>query len=140
MAINQPISEDLFTDRPSLIGSECSNCGEIYFPIRQACANCSGTDLRTKDLGHKGIMWSWTIQHFMPKPPYNSDETSETFSPYGIGLVEMDCGIKVKSRLDIDDLSSLEIGQKMTLSIIPFRTDENGRVFETFAFRPEGGK
>ncbi|WP_415810501.1 Zn-ribbon domain-containing OB-fold protein [Litorimonas haliclonae] len=131
------ISPDLFTDQPSLIGSRCSNCGEIYFPIRSSCSQCSSENLERKNLGKQGVLWSWTIQHYMPKPPYNSGETKDTFTPYGIGLVEMPSGVKVKARLNVNQSKALNIGDTYVLALKPFRTDENGNPILTFVFERE---
>ena len=94
-------------DRPHLIGSRCADCGEIYFPSAASCTRCRSTQLEPHDLGSSGVLWSWTIQGFLPKPPYNSGETADTFQPYGVGYVEMACGIKVESRLTVADPAAL---------------------------------
>ncbi len=92
--------------------------------------------MQTIDLGSNGVLWSWTIQHFQPKPPYNSGEPSEIFKPFGIGLVELSCGIKIKTRLQSEDLISFCIGDKMSLVITSFRKNEDGHL-STFAFEKE---
>ncbi len=71
----------------------------------------------------------------MPKSPYNSDETEETFRPYGVGYVEMPGGVRVESRLMENRAEELEIGMPMELVILPFRKDEEGNELMTFAFR-----
>jgi uncharacterized OB-fold protein len=124
--------------RPSLIGSRCADCGEVYFPSAASCTRCLGTRLEPHDLGSSGVLWSWTIQGFLPKPPYNSGETAETFQPYGVGYVEMACGIKVESRLTLADPASLRIGLPMALTIVPYRVAEDGKRVSTFAFEPSG--
>ena len=62
------------------------------------------------DLGNEGTLWTWTIQSFMPKTPYHTDETPETFTPYGVGYVELACGLKVESRLRENTPEQLTIG------------------------------
>lgn len=124
--------------RPSLIGSRCADCGEVYFPSAASCTRCLGTRLESYGLGSTGVLWSWTIQGFLPKPPYNSGETAESFQPYGVGYVEMACGIKVESRLTLADPASLRIGMPMALTIVPYRVGEDGKRVSTFAFEPSG--
>ncbi len=123
-------------DRPSLIGSRCADCGEVYFPSAASCTRCLGTRLEFCGLGSTGVLWSWTIQGFLPKPPYNSGETADSFRPYGVGYVEMACGIKVESRLTVADPASLRIGMPMALTIVPYRLAEDGKPVSTFAFEP----
>ncbi|WP_372525177.1 Zn-ribbon domain-containing OB-fold protein [Piscinibacter sp.] len=124
--------------RPSLIGSRCADCGEVYFPSAASCTRCLGTRLESYGLGSTGVLWSWTIQGFLPKPPYNSGETAESFQPYGVGYVEMACGIKVESRLTLADPALLRIGMPMALTIVPYRVAEDGKRVSTFAFEPSG--
>ena len=122
--------------RPSLIGSRCADCGEVYFPSAASCTRCLGTRLAPHSLGSAGVLWSWTVQGFLPKPPYNSGETADSFRPYGVGYVEMASGIKVESRLTLADPASLRIGMPMALTIVPYGLSENGEQVTTFAFEP----
>ena len=84
-------------------------------------------------------MWTWTIQTFMPKQPYRSDETPETFRPYGVGYVEMPGGVRVEARLQANSSDQLQIGMPMQLDIIPFRTDKNGDQKMIFSFSAAQG-
>lgn len=122
--------------RPSLIGSRCADCGEVYFPSAENCTRCLGTRLEPHDLGSSGVLWSWTIQGFCPKPPYDSGETAESFRPYGVGYVEMPSGIKVEARLTSADPALLRIGMPMALTLVPYKLRENGERVSTFAFEP----
>lgn len=123
---------ELFSQEEGLIGSQCDNCGEQFFPSAKACANCSSEKMSPAILGKSGTLWSWTLQNFMPKPPYNSDETKDTFIPYGVGLVEMPNGIKIKSRLRVGS-TGFSIGQSMNFAIVPFRK-QNGKTISIFEF------
>ena len=122
-------------DTPHLVGSRCDECGEVYFPATDSCTRCTATRMRLHDLGHRGTLWSWTIQGFLPKAPYNGGETAATFQPYGVGYVELDSGIKVESRLTVADEAQLQIGMPLELTLIPYRRTDDGEV-HTFAFRP----
>jgi uncharacterized OB-fold protein len=127
---------DVSGDRPRLLGSRCAKCGESYFPGARSCTRCLSTDMQACDLGSAGTLWSWTIQGFLPKPPYNSGETPESFKPYGVGYVEMACGLKVESRLAVADSAALHIGMPMVLTLVPYRLDDTGQAVSTFAFEP----
>lgn len=123
-------------DEPHLLGSRCDDCGEVYFPVATSCTRCTSTRMSRVDLGSSGTLWSWTIQGFLPKAPYNSGETPETFQPYGVGYVEMASGIKVESRLTVADPAVLTIGMPLELTLIPYRVTGEGSEVSTFAFRP----
>ena len=133
----KPLHEGLFTwpaPNPSLIGSRCIDCGEHAFPSQDACRACSGQNMTSADLGSEGTLWTWTVQSFMPKTPYHTDETPETFRPYGVGYVELACGLKVESRLKENTPEELKIGMPMKLEIITVRKDDEGSDLLTFQF------
>ena len=133
----KPLHEGLFTwpaPTPSLIGSRCIDCGEHAFPSQDACRACSGQNMTSADLGSEGTLWTWTVQSFMPKTPYHTDETPETFRPYGVGYVELACGLRVESRLKENTPDELKIGMPMKLEIITVRKDDGGSDLLTFQF------
>lgn len=123
-------------DRPSLLGSRCVNCGEVFFASGGGCTRCCSTQLEACELGGEGVLWSWTIQGFLPKSPYNSGETEADFRPYGVGYVEMPCGMKVESRLTVADPQALRIGMAVELTLVPYGSDAQGQPLFTFAFAP----
>lgn len=120
---------------PVLLGSRCQSCGESYFPATSSCTRCCGTALTDCVLGDQGTLWSWTVQDFLPKSPYNSGESSDSFRPYGVGYIELPCGLKVESRLTCADPQQLQIGMPMQLVEIDYGQDA-GRQLRTFAFAP----
>lgn len=123
---------------PSLLGSRCTACGEAYFPPTGNCTACCSSELEPFELGGSGRLWSWTIQGFLPKPPYNSGETEADFQPYGVGYVEMPCGVKVESRLTFADPAELRIGMPMQLCLIRYGQRADGTALHSYAFAPQG--
>ena len=137
MANQDPLHPGLFSwpsPEPELLGSRCAVCGEHAFPSQDSCRSCGSEQTEVVGLGSTGRLWTWTVQSFMPKSPYRTDETAETFRPYGVGYVELECGLKVESRLRENTPETLAIGLDMTLEIIPVRSDENGTQLMTFQF------
>ena len=133
------IAEGLFTwpsENPALLGSRCKNCGIAQFPAGDSCMACGSQEVVREELPRRGTLWTWTIQHFMPKPPYNSGETMETFTPYGVGYVELPGGVRVEGRLTENDPAKLEIGMEMEVVFDTFRKDENGDEVVSFFFKP----
>lgn len=122
--------------QPSLVGSRCRSCGEVYFPAASGCTRCLSTEMAAFDIGNEGILWSWTIQDFLPKAPYNSGETEADFKPYGVGYVQMPSGIKVESRLAASDPGQLRIGMPMRLAVAPYGKTPAGELLATFVFAP----
>mgnify|MGYP003667361497 FL=1 len=122
--------------QPALLGSRCDDCGIVSFPATDACMACSGRSVRVEELPRQGTLWTWTIQRFMPKTPYNSGETPETFQPYGVGYVELPGGVRVEGRLTENDPSKLRIGMPMEVVFAPYRRDAAGNEVVSFFFRP----
>jgi uncharacterized OB-fold protein len=132
-----PIQEGLFTwpsDNPALLGSRCQQCGIADFPVKNNCMACGSEDVKAEELPRKGKLWSWTIQSFMPKSPYKSDETPETFRPYGVGYVELPGAICVETRLLENTAEQLTIGMDMEVVFETFR-HEDGNEIINFAFK-----
>ena len=130
---------DVFTwpsDEPQLIGGRCGQCSAVTFPAWPSCARCGSTEVEQHLLPRRGTLWTFTTQDFLPKEPYASGETNETFRPYGIGMVQLGDEVRVEGRLTESDPAKLEIGMELELVIIPFRTDDDGTVVMTYAFAP----
>lgn len=137
--LTKPIGEALFTwpaEKPALLGSRCQDCGRATFPAQDTCSACCSTNMVVEELPSRGTLWTYTIQRFMPKTPYNSGETQETFQPYGVGYVELPGGVRVEGRLTENDPEKLEIGMEMEVVFYPFRKEEDGTEVINFAFRP----
>jgi uncharacterized OB-fold protein len=134
-----PIADGLYRvedGAPQLIGSRCGACGEVAFPIQDACPSCTARDTEEVPLSRRGTLWTWTVQHFPPPPPYIGPADRESFEPYGVGYVELAEGIRVEGRLTESDPAKLSIGMEMELVLLPFVRDEEGNDRMTFAFRP----
>ena len=134
-----PIAEGLFSwpsPNPALLASRCKQCGIAAFPASESCMACSGQDVVIEELPRRGTLWTWTVQQFMPKTPYNSGETPETFTPYGVGYVELPGGVRVEGRLTENDPDKLRIGMDMEVVFEPYRTEDNGDEVISFFFKP----
>ena len=93
-------------------------------------------DVVVEELPGRGTLWTWTVQQFMPKSPYKSGETMETFRPYGVGYLELPGGVRVEGRLLENDPASLHIGMEMDVVFDTFRTEPNGDEVVSFFFKP----
>lgn len=72
----------------------------------------------------------------MPKEPYRSSETRETFRQYGVGYIELPGTVRVESRLSESDPAKLHIGQEMELAVYVHRIEADGTEVMNYAFRP----
>lgn len=134
-----PIAPGLFSwpaDNPALLASRCKHCGIAAFPVAESCMACSGQDVTVEELPSRGTLWTWTVQRFMPKTPYHSNETAETFQPYGVGYLELPGGVRVEGRLTENDPDKIQIGMTMDVVFDTWRTEENGDEIISFFFKP----
>lgn len=128
---------DVFTwpaDEPQLIGGRCGACGAVAFPHQGSCPRCGDLAMARHLLPRRGTLWTFTTQEFLPKEPYASGETLETFTPYGVGLVQLGDEVRVEGRLTEGDASKLRIGMSVQLVIVPFRVEPDGTEILTYAF------
>ncbi len=125
-------------DQPQLIGGRCAGCGSVTFPQPPSCARCGSVEVERHLLPCEGTLWTFTTQGFLPKEPYASGETMETFRPYGVGIIQLGDEVRVESRLTEADPAKLDFGMAMELVVVPFRTDADGTEVMTYAFAPAG--
>ena len=135
---SKPIDSNLFvwpSDNPALLGSRCGNCGRVAFPVGPSCTRCGRTSVDIVELPRRGRLWTWTIQRFMPKSPYNGSEIDATFKPFGIGYVELPGTIRIETRLIENDPAKLQFGAEMELAIYTHRLDADGTRIMNYAFK-----
>lgn len=139
MTTTVPIDDTLFTwpaGDPQLIGGECEDCGAIAFPRQSSCSRCTSAAMSDRLLSRRGTLWSYTVQRFEPKDPYDGPQP---FEPYGVGYVELPGEVIVESRLTVADPAALRLGQTMELVVVPFNSRDDGTQIVTFAFEPVAG-
>jgi hypothetical protein len=133
-----PAVEGLFRetdDGPRLLGSRCGGCGTPYFPKDSVCHNpgCDAPAMADADFGPRGKVWSCAIQNYAPPPPVL---TEEPYEPYAVGMIDLDDGLRVLSRIDIDDPHAVTVGGDVELVIARLCSDDEGNDVVTWMFRP----
>jgi uncharacterized OB-fold protein len=114
---------------PRLIGGSCATCDRRSFPVATTCAWCGADTVTTVDLAPTGRLWGWTAVTAAP-PGY------EGRIPFGFGVVELDDGLRVITRLTEPDPSVLTYGQRMHLVADRVGSDEDGSDVVAWAFAP----
>ena len=112
-----------------LVGVQCTACGTHAFPLQFACPRC-GARTEPVPLPDRGELWSWTIQHIQPKPPYRG---SEPFEPFAVGYVDLG-PVRIETRLAGRAPAAWRIGDSVRLSAGP--PDADGNVW-WYEFVPE---
>jgi hypothetical protein len=127
--------------RPTLLGSRCPSCGELFFPKKEKgiCVHCQYPSLENVELGREGKIVAFTT---VLQAPAGGAYFGPV--PYNYGLVDLVDGIRVETQLG-GEFEKLKIGQRVVLTVEKLYTDKNGNEVEAFIFRPledpkRGGK
>lgn len=121
-------------DAVALTGARCNQCGATVFPVQASCPRCTTGEMVSESLSHRGTLWSYTIQRFQPKSPYDGGMDAQ-FTPFGVGYVDFG-GVIVEGRLTENDPTRLRIGQTMITVLQSYAVDDCGTPMLTFAFCP----
>ena len=88
--------------------ARCTSCREIAYPPRLVCAKCGSRGFENVSLNDEGSIVSFTI--IRVGSSQFADQT-----PYAIGIVELDGGVRITSQIVDCDNSKLAIGQRVKL-------------------------
>jgi len=136
------VVEGLFEETgegPRLLGSRCSGCGTPYFPRSSLCHNpaCQGGEMRDARFGPHGQLWSYAVQNYPPPAPARFDEP---YTPYALGVVDLEDGLRVIGRLRGGEALELRAGSPVELVLAPLCSDAQGRELISWQFEPRAAK
>ena len=129
----RPITPGLFRDDgagPRLVTGRCPACGRRHFPAGVVCPYCAREGCVEAPAGPAGRLYLYTA--VLTAPPGYAGPV-----PYGFGVVELEDGLRVITRLTEARLDRLRPGLPMRLVLEPLFTDQDGRPVISYAFRPE---
>lgn len=115
----KPAIEGWFAEdpEPHLVGSRCVDCGSYVFPPgRTSCPNpgCGSENLQEVPLSRRGRVWSWTVNHYAPPPPYVA---ADPFVPFAVAAVELPEERMVILGQVEGDPTTLSVGAEMELVV-----------------------
>ncbi len=79
---------------------KCRKCGTLHYPFRMVCKNCRSNDyfeFDTEPLPKRGKLLTFTFVHNLP--------AQFEVARLGLGIVELENGIRVTGQVDIDEPS-----------------------------------
>ncbi len=116
--------------RYQLIGNRCVACGAKFFPPRQVCTECRGTQFEPYQFNGKGELYSYTTLRQAPAGFENQ-------VPYSVGMVKLDEGPLVEAQLTDVNPEDLEIGMRVEMVTRKLREEgEAGLIIYGYKFRP----
>jgi uncharacterized protein len=133
MPDRRPVTTGLFVEDdagPRLLAARCRQCDKPHFPPGPVCPYCSADGCVETRVGPAARLWLYTV--VATRPPGYQGEV-----PYGFGVVELEGGLRVITRLTEIRLDHLRAGMPMRLTLTPLHTDDTGATVVTYAFAPE---
>ena len=125
-----------------LVGSKCQKCHRVFFPPRVWCAACVEPTCEELELSREGMLLSFALvnraqTYCVIEAPYVLGEVLLPEGPHIYTSISAQSditpeGVKVRSTINEGNLNLLEIGQKVMLTPILVRKDEEGN--DVFAF------
>ncbi len=128
----RPVAQGLFATTDAgvvLLAGRNRTDGRMVFPLP------AGADFEPVRLSGAGTLWSWTVQRFPPKAPFDGP-VGESFVPYAVGYVEFHDQLIVEGRIVAAEFDRLHIGMRMAITTDAYRRDPDGAAVLTYAFRP----
>jgi len=117
--------------RYQLVGNVCLNCGAKYFPPRQVCTECRGTEFEAFQFNGRGELYSFTTLRQAPAG-------FEDYAPYSVGMIKLDQGPLVEAMLTDVNEDNLQIGMRMEVVTRKLRAEgERGVLIYGYKFRPD---
>lgn len=94
--------------RYRLEASKCTKCGHTSFPPRLVCPECKGNNFKTVVLDDEGTLLTFTVIRV-------GSEKFSTETPFPVGIVQLNDGVKITTQIADADVDELEIGQKVKI-------------------------
>lgn len=120
-------------DRVVLLASRERTTGKVTFPAM----NCDQVDRdELIEISGVGRLWTYTVQRFKPKFPFDDGKADSEFIPYIVGYVSFEeYDLIVEGRIVNVDPSELKIGQEMSICSTVIAKLQ-GHDIELYAFAP----
>ncbi len=112
-----------------LPGNKCRDCGEVYYPRRLRCSNCTSANLEEIFLTPKGKLETYTTLTLAPAG-------SAMTAPYSIGRVTTPEGAVITAVLTESDPSKLKVGMDVELVVVKVKEDAQGNDVMAYKFKP----
>ena len=118
-------------DRTTLCGTFCRSCGETTLCANTICPACGGDEVEHKPLSRDGVLWTYTMVRHRPPGNY---QMPEPFRPFAMGLVDLPDGLKVLTRVEVEQ-DAIRIGMPLRFHPFVLRRDEAGAEVVAFDFK-----
>lgn len=92
-----------------LVFQRCDSCAYTRWPAAGVCPECLARQSTWTRVAGTGTLWSFVVYHRAYAPALTDQ------IPYPVALVELDCGVRLLSRLVDIDPGDAEVGMPLTV-------------------------
>ena len=118
-----------FLGQQKLMAGKCLKCGKIHLPPRPLCDNCYSQDFQWVNISGKRKLVTYTIIHVAPLQFQN-------LSPYAVGIVEFENGLKFPGMIQGATREQLKIGMELTLDFGTCSSTQQWPQWQRYCFKP----
>jgi len=119
--------------RYNLIGNQCGECKEIFFPPREACPKCRRKSIGKMEdikLGGTGKVITYSII-------YSAPEQFEGQVPYPVAIIQLGEGPCITAQIVDCDIKDVKIGMKLQSTFRKIQQDGDiGAIYYGYKFKP----
>lgn len=94
-----------------LVLQRCTTCQQFQFYPRSLCASCAG-ETEWVDASGRGTLHTYTIIR------QNRSKAFAALSPYAVGIVDLDEGVRMMSNIVDCDVDALSVGMPLEVLIL----------------------
>jgi scaffold protein (connect acetoacetyl-CoA thiolase and HMG-CoA synthase) len=116
-------------NQQELLAGKCIKCGKIHLPPRTICDNCYSKDFEWTQIPRKGKLLTYTVIHIAPAQ-------FQSISPYAVGIVELENGVKLPGMIQGTQLEQLKVGMNLSVEFGACETSQSWPHWPRYYFKP----
>jgi uncharacterized protein len=132
MSIREPFTIEQFyrfLGQQKLMAGKCQKCGKMHLPPRPMCDNCFSQQFEWVQVSGKGKLLTYTVISIAP-------EQFQALTPYAVGIVELENGLKLPGMIQGSDQTQLRVGMDLTLDFGTCSTPQKWPQWQRYCFKP----
>jgi uncharacterized OB-fold protein len=132
MSAQEPFTIEQFyklASQNKLMAGKCLKCDKIHLPPRPLCDNCYGTQFEWTEISGKGKLLTYTVIHIAPSQ-------FQDFTPYAIGIVELDNGLKIPGMIQEMPPEQLNVGMVLNVAFSTCEASPNWPQWSRYYLKP----
>lgn len=118
-----------FLGQQKLMAGKCLKCGKIHLPPRPLCDNCFSREFEWIAVSGKGKLLTYTVISIAP-------EQFQALTPYAVGIVELENGLKIPGMIQGTTQEHLKIGMALNLDFSTCSTPQKWPQWPRYCFKP----